>query len=55
MPENIKDCVPVLAGAELSGKINVDLFLFFLNCLRALLAVAEAVHYPHVFQAQAVP
>lgn len=44
MPENIGDCV--LAGAELTGKINLDLFLFFLNCLRAVLAVAEAVCYP---------
>lgn len=46
MPENIRDCVPVLAGAELTGKINVYLFLFFLNCLRAVLAVAEAINYP---------
>lgn len=46
MPANIRDCVPGVAGAKLTGKINVDLLLFFLNCLRAVLAVAEAINYP---------
>lgn len=44
MRESVKDYVPVLAGAELTGKINFD--LFFLNCLRDVLAVAEDVDYP---------
>lgn len=44
MPESVKDYVPVLAGAELTGKRNFD--LFFLNCLRAVLAIAEDVDYP---------
>lgn len=56
MPANIRDCVPGVAGAKLTGKINVDLLLFFLNCLRAVLAVAEAINYPCEFflQTQAV-
>lgn len=44
--KNIRDCVPGPAGTGLTGKINIDVFLCFLNCLRAVLAVAEAVNDP---------
>lgn len=44
--KNIRDCVPGPAGTGLTDKINIDVFLCFLNCLRAVLAVAEAVNDP---------
>lgn len=33
-------------GLDSRVKINIDVFLYFLSCLRAVLAVAEAVNDP---------